>query len=89
MWYIYETGQWYENENPENDGGKSYLLGYIHRNFSSFLEWAEEYYESSFVPKIIEKLFLSGNLSYDEILATNPDCKADKIIAEITKGDIL
>lgn len=67
-WYLYSTEKWYQNEFPENDGGKSYLMGYIHSNVQSFTEWAEEYYDKQFSPDIMEKIFSGKELSDNEII---------------------
>lgn len=67
-WYLYSTGKWYQNEFPENDGGKSYLMGYIHSNVQSFTEWAEGYYDRQFNPEIMEKIFNNKELSDNEII---------------------
>lgn len=71
-WYLYSTGKWYQNEFSDNDGGKSYLMGYIHRNAQSFTEWAEEYYDQKLNSALMEKIFNGDGLSHDEILTLNP-----------------
>lgn len=68
MWYLYATEKWYQNEFPDNDGGKSYLMGYIHSNVQSFTEWAEEYYDRQFSTDIMEKVFNGKKLSDNEIM---------------------
>lgn len=71
-WYLYDTGKWYQNEFPDNDGGKSYLMGYIHENIQSFIEWATEYYDEELNYNLIEKIFNGDKLSHNEILTLNP-----------------
>jgi len=71
-WYIYSTGKWCQNDFPDNDGGKSYLMKYIHQNVESFTEWAVEYYDTDFDSDIMQKLFNGETLSHDEILILNP-----------------
>lgn len=67
MWYLYSTEKWYQNALPENDGGKSWLMGYIHHNAESFTKWAVEYYDREFEPCTMQKLFDGKELSENEI----------------------
>lgn len=66
MWYINETGKWYQNEYEGNDGGKEYLLGYIPDNAEALREWAEEYYEETFNKTVMEKIFETSELSDED-----------------------
>ena len=84
MWYLNDTGQWYQNEFPDNDGGKACLLGYIAQSAEEFLEWAQEYYEGAPVDaETIQKLYTSGTFTREDALKLNPECNPDSILAEL------
>ena len=67
MWYIYETGKWYQNEYDGNDGGKEYLLGYIPDSLEKFIEWATDYFEEDFNIEIMEKIFETAELTDEDM----------------------
>ena len=83
MWYLNESDEWYQNEVDGNDGGKEYLLGYIHQSAKSFYDWAVEYYDREFDYDIIKKLFENGSLLPEEILILNPECDAQRVLNEV------
>ncbi len=69
MWYLNSDSKWYQNEEPDNDGGKSNLLGYIPQSAESFGEWVAKYYEQDFDSAVIAKLFENRELTEEEIAA--------------------
>jgi len=83
MWYSDKSGLWNQNEIDGNDGGKNYLLMYIHQTAQSFYDWAAAYYDKVFDYSIVRKLFESGSLSVEEILTLNPDCNAQKVLSAV------
>ena len=83
MWYLDESGIWHENVIEGNDGGKSYLLGYVHQMAKSFYDWADEYYNITFDYNIIQKLFDNGTLSVEDILTLNPKCDTQRVLNEV------
>lgn len=83
MWYLDESGEWNQNEADGNDGGKNYLLGYIHQSAKSFYDWAVEYYDREFDYNIIQKLFETGSLPPEEILILNPECNPQRVLNEV------
>ena len=83
MWYLDESGIWHENVIESNDGGKSYLLGYVHQTAKSFYDWAVEYYDMDFDYNIIQRLFDNGTLSVEDILTLNPKCDTQRALNEI------
>lgn len=73
MWYLKETGRWYQNEQEGNDGGKEFLLGYLPDDAEALMEWATGYYEKDFNKAVMERLFQTAELSAEdrELLINN------------------
>lgn len=63
LWYMNDTGEWYQNEVVGNDGGKGFLLGYLPESPEDLLDWAGDYYEEEFDEAVIRRLFESAELS--------------------------
>ena len=65
MWYQYDTGKWYQNEYPDNDGGKKYLLGYIPQTAEELYVWAKDYYDEEgkkgLSLETVEQVFNAGS----------------------------
>ncbi len=63
LWHLNETGEWLQNEVAGNDGGKSFLVGYLPKSADDLLEWAGHYYGKKFNETVIRKLFERAELS--------------------------
>ena len=68
LWYLNETGKWYQNEVEGNDGGKDFLMGYLPQSAEDLLDWAGYYYNRVFNKTIFEKLFEQEELSEEDKL---------------------
>ena len=66
MWYLSETGEWYQNEVIGNNGGKSFLMGYLPESPEELTDWAEDYYGKSLNEAVIKKLFETAELSEED-----------------------
>lgn len=78
LWYLNETGKWYQNEVIGNDGGKDFLIGYLPQSAEDLLDWAGDYYNKDFDKAIIEKLFEEEKLSEeDKLELVNADEKSE------------
>lgn len=83
MWCMDDSDIWTENEIDNNDGGKEFLLRYIHKTPQEWSEWAKDYYEVAFHQEVVKKIYNGENLSKEDVIKLNPECNMDEVFDEI------
>ncbi|WP_051538199.1 hypothetical protein [Butyrivibrio proteoclasticus] len=68
LWYLNETGKWYQNEVEDNDGGKSFLTGFLFESAEELLDWAKYYYGKSFNEAVVKKLYETEQLPEEPLI---------------------
>lgn len=87
MWCCDGSAVWEQNEEPaddEEDGGRDFLLGYVHQTAESWCDWAKYYYEREFEVSAVEKIY-SGEITAEDILNLNPKCNVEEALQEIAE----
>ncbi len=88
MWCCDGSDVWEQNEEPaaddEADGGRDFLLGYVHQTAESWCDWAKYYYEREFDVSAVEKIY-SGEVTAEDILKIDPKCNTDEALSEIAE----
>lgn len=85
MWCTDHTVQWMLNETEGNDGGRKYLLGYIHQTAQEWFEWARDYYEMSLDIHVIQRIYDGNAVLEEDIRKLNPSRNAKEALQEIAK----
>ncbi len=90
MWCCDASAVWLQNEepdnnDPDNDGGRDFLLGYVHQKAESWCDWAKYYYEREFDTTVVEKIYSSERITAEDINKINPKCSTDEALAEIAE----
>lgn len=83
MWYDPRGACWKQNVTLGNDGGKSYLLGFVCQDPSQWIEWARAYYEREFDREIVEKVYCGAALTAADIHRLNAERDARAALQEI------
>ena len=85
MWCSDGSAVWEQNEEPadDDDGGRDFLLGYVHQTAESWCDWAKYYYEQEFDLAIVEKIYSGNDVSAEDILKLNPKCNIEEALQEI------
>lgn len=87
IWCCDGSDVWEQNEEPapdDDDGGKDFLLGYVHQTAESWCDWAKYYYEREFDVSAVEKIY-SGEVTAEDILKINPQCNIQEALSEIAE----
>ncbi len=86
MWCCDGSSMWEQNEEPasdeDEDGGRGFLLGYVHQTAESWCDWAKYYYEREFDVAAVEKIY-SAEVTAEDILKLNPECNVEEALQEI------
>lgn len=89
MWCCDDSAVWGQNEEPDmdsdEDGGRSFLLGYVHQTAESWCDWAKYYYEQEFDVSVVEKVYSGCELTAEDMININPKCNTDEALAEIAE----
>lgn len=83
MWCMDDTDKWIQNETEDNDGGKSYLLGYICQTPEEWRDWAKDYYETEIALEVVQKVYNEEQLTQEDVLKLNPERDAKEVFAEL------
>lgn len=86
MWCCNGSDVWEQNEEPaadDDDGGRDFLLGYVHQTAESWCDWAKYYYEMEFNVADIEKIYSGTEVTPELIVSINPECNIDEALQEI------
>lgn len=88
MWNDDGTDLWHFNEiSSDDDGGREFLLGYIHTTPKSLMEWAEEYHEASLDGNIVSSIYDGKPITEEMIITLNPERNAKEALKEISRLD--
>lgn len=85
MWNCDGGNAWTANEEPDEDGGRGFLLGYVHQTAESWCDWAKYYYEQEFDAATVEKVYSGAQLTAEDILVLNPKCSTEEVLSEISE----
>ncbi|MBE6901871.1 MAG: hypothetical protein E7478_05300 [Ruminococcaceae bacterium] len=87
MWCSNGSAVWEQNEEPadDDDGGRDFLLGYVHQTAESWCDWAKYYYEQEYDLSVVEKIYSGTAVSADDILKLDPKCNAEEALQEIAE----
>lgn len=84
IWNLQGGDSWYLNKvSEENDGGREYLLGYIHTSPQSLIEWVKGYHEVSLDFDIISSIYEGNDITENMIVALNPNRDIKEVIEEL------
>ena len=83
MWYDPQGSCWKQNVTRGNDGGKAYLLGFVCRDPSQWIEWAGAYYEREIDRETVEKAYRGAELTEADIHRLNAGRDAQAALREI------
>ena len=85
IWCCDGSAVWEQNEEPadDDDGGRDFLLGYVHQTAESWCDWAKYYYEQEFDHTVVEKIYSGEYVSAEDILMLNPKCNSEEVLQEI------
>lgn len=86
MWCMDDTDIWTQNEIENNDGGKGFLLRYIHKTPEEWSDWAEDYYEVEIAQEVVQKVYNEENLTEKDLVKLNPECDAKEVFAEFVES---
>ena len=86
MWCMDDTDIWIQNEVDNNDGGKGFLLRYIHKTPKEWSEWAKDYYEAEFKQEVVQKIYNEETLTEEDIVKLNPECNITEVFDEIRES---
>ena len=87
IWCCDGSDVWEQNEElapDDDDGGKDFLLGYVHQTAESWCDWAKYYFEREFDVSAVEKIY-SGEVTAEDILKINPQCNIQEALLEIAE----
>ncbi|MBQ8195364.1 MAG: hypothetical protein IJZ47_08345 [Oscillospiraceae bacterium] len=85
MWCCNGSSVWEQNEvsADDDDGGRDFLLGYVHQTAESWCDWAKYYYEQEYDISIVEKIYSGSDITAEDMLKLNPKCNTDEAVNEI------
>ena len=87
MWCLNGSSVWEQHEEPsadsDDDGGRGFLLGYVHQTAESWCDWAKYYYEMEFNVADIEAIYSGAEVTSELILRINPKCNIEEALQEI------
>ncbi len=85
MWCCNGSSVWEQNEvaADDDDGGRDFLLGYVHQTAESWCDWAKYYYEQEYDISIVEKIYFGSDITAEDMLKLNPQCNTDEALNEI------
>ncbi len=85
MWCCNGSSVWEQNEvsADDDDGGRDFLLGYVHQTAESWCDWAKYYYEQEYDISIVEKIYSGSDITAEYMLKLNPKCNTDEAVNEI------
>lgn len=90
MWNLDGGDCWhFNNISYNNDGGREYLLEYIHTSPQSLIEWAEEYHDVSLDFDIVSSIYEGKNITEKMIAALNPSRDIKEALEELAEIDKL
>ncbi len=83
MWCMDDTDIWTQNETKGNDGGKSFLLRYIHKTPEEWIDWAKDYYETEIAQEVVHKVYNEKNLTEEDVVKLNSERDPKEVFAEL------
>ncbi len=89
MWCMDDTDMWVQNEqeindeDEDDDGGKSYLLQYICKTPEEWCSWAKDYYETEIASDVVKKVYNGEPLTEEDVVKLNPERDAKEVFAEL------
>ncbi len=89
MWCMDDSDMWIQNEqeindeDEDDDGGKSYLLMYIRKTPEDWCDWAKDYYETEIAPDVVKKAYNGEPLTEEDVAKLNPGRNAKEVFAEL------
>ena len=88
MWNLDGGDRWHFNKiSDEDDGGRKYLLGYIHTSPQSYLEWAEAYHEVSLDVDLVSSIYEGKQIHEAMIITLNPNRDVQEALEELAEID--
>ncbi len=89
MWCMDDSDMWVQNEqeindeDEDDDGGKSYLLQYIRKTPEDWCDWAKDYYETEIASDVVKKAYNGEPLTEEDVVKLNPERNAKDVFAEL------
>ncbi len=91
MWCMDDSDMWVQNEqeindeDEDDDGGKSYLLQYIRKTPEDWCDWAKDYYETEIASDVVKKAYNGEPLTEEDVVKLNPERNAKDVFAELAE----
>lgn len=83
MWCMDDTDMWMQNETEGNDGGKSFLLGYVCKTSEDWADWAKYYYEAEIAMEVVQKVYNEEELTEEDVVKLNPGRDVKEVFEEM------
>lgn len=89
MWCMDDSDMWVQNEQEINDeeedddAGKSYLLMFIRKTPEDWCDWAKDYYETEIASDVVKKVYNGEKLTEEDVIKLNPERNAKEVFAEL------
>ncbi len=91
MWCMDDSDMWVQNEqeindeDEDDDGGKSYLLQYIRKTPEDWCDWAKDYYETEIASDVVKKAYNGEPLTEEDVVKLNPERNAKDVFAKLAE----